>query len=99
MLLVISAKAVLANLSGIRDSKGRTSVDDDKRSGLPSTRMGGAVQFEYIPEGETVNQHYYVQLIKRLRLAFFRKRPKKRESRAWTLYVSRQCTGAHSTLC
>jgi len=46
--------------------------------------MEGAVQFEYTPEDETVNHHCYAQVLKRVRLAFCRKRPKKGESRAWT---------------
>jgi hypothetical protein len=48
--------------------------------------MEGAVHYEYVPEGETVNQHYCVEVLKRLRLAVCRKRPKKRESRAWALH-------------
>jgi hypothetical protein len=43
-------------------------------------------RYEYVPEGQTVNQHYCVEDLRRLRLALCRKRPKKRESRAWALH-------------
>jgi DNA-directed RNA polymerase subunit H (RpoH/RPB5) len=42
----------------------------------------GLVHCEYVPEGETVDQHHYVELLKRLTLAFCRKGPKKGESRS-----------------
>jgi hypothetical protein len=70
-----------------RFKEDRNSVDDGPRSGRPSTRMEGAVKYEYAPEGETVDQHYCVEVVKRQRLALCRKRPKKRESRAWALHV------------
>jgi hypothetical protein len=46
----------------------------------------GIVHHELVPEDQTVNQHCCVEIPKRLRLAVCRKRPKKRESRAWALY-------------
>jgi hypothetical protein len=39
--------------------------------------MEGTLHYVYVPEGETVNQHYYVEVLKRLRLAACFKRPKK----------------------
>jgi hypothetical protein len=48
--------------------------------------MEGIVHYEYVPENQTVNQHYYVEVLKRLRLAVCRKRPKKRQSCAWALH-------------
>jgi hypothetical protein len=75
-----------------RFKEGRTSVDDDPRSGRPSTSMGGAVHCEYVPAGEAENGHYYVEVLKRLKLAVCRKRPKKRESRTWA--VHHDCTSA-----
>jgi hypothetical protein len=48
--------------------------------------MEGIFHHEYVPEGQTVNQHFYVEALKLLRLAVCRKRPKKREYRAWDLH-------------
>jgi hypothetical protein len=47
--------------------------------------MKGTVRYEHAPESQAVNQDYCVEVLKRLRLAVCRKRPKKRESRAWVL--------------
>ena len=35
----------------------------------------GVVHYEYLPEGSTVNQTYYIEVLKRLRDAIRRKRP------------------------
>jgi hypothetical protein len=35
----------------------------------------GIVHFQFIPQGQTVNQAYYVEILKRLREAVCRKRP------------------------
>ena len=40
---------------------------------------------KYGREGQTVNQHYYVEVLKRLVLAVCSKRPDKRKSRAWAI--------------
>jgi len=37
--------------------------------------MEGIVHYEYIPQGQTVNQQFYLQVFKSLRLAVSRKRP------------------------
>jgi hypothetical protein len=39
----------------------------------------------FIPQGQTVNQQFYLQVLKRLRLAVSRTRAQKRGTRAWAL--------------
>jgi hypothetical protein len=46
----------------------------------------GTVHHEYFPEGGTVNQHYSVEFLKRLRLAINSKRPNIQESLACGLH-------------
>ena len=48
--------------------------------------MEGIVHYEYIPQVQTVNQQFYLQVLKRLRLAISRKRPQKRVAGAWVLH-------------
>jgi len=48
--------------------------------------MEGIVHYEYVPQGQTVNQQFYLQVLKRLRLAVSRKRPQKRAAGAWSLH-------------
>jgi len=44
------------------------------------------VHYEYVPQGQTVNQQFYLQVLKRLRLAVSRKRPHERVAGAWALH-------------
>ena len=48
--------------------------------------MEGIVDYEYVPQGQTVNQQFYLQVLKRLRLAVSRKRPQKRAAGGWALH-------------
>jgi len=48
--------------------------------------MEGIVHYEYVPQGQTVNQEFYLQILKHLRLAVSRKRPQKRAAGAWVLH-------------
>ena len=43
----------------------------------------GVVHHEYLPEGSTVNQTYYIEVLKRLRNAIRRKRPELWRSGDW----------------
>jgi len=46
----------------------------------------GIVHYEYVPQGQIVNQQFYLQVLKRLRLAFSQKGPQKRAAGAWALH-------------
>ena len=48
--------------------------------------MEGIVHYEYVPQGQTVNYQFYLQVLKCLRLAVSRKRPQKRAAGAWALH-------------
>jgi len=55
--------------------------------------MEGIVHYEYVLQGQTVNQQFYLQVLKCLRLTVSRKRPQKRAAGAWALHHD----NAHST--
>jgi len=69
-----------------RFEEGRTSDDDGPQYRLPSTRTEGIVHQEYVPEAQTVNRLYYVEVLKGSRVAVCCKRPKKQKSRAWAVH-------------
>jgi len=48
--------------------------------------MEGIVHYKYVPQGQTVNQQFYLQVLKCLRLAVSRKRPQKQAAGAWALH-------------
>jgi len=48
--------------------------------------MEGIVHYEYVPQGQTVNQQFYLQVLKCLRLAVSHKRPQKWAVGAWALH-------------
>jgi len=48
--------------------------------------MEGIVHYEYVPQGQTVNQQFYLQVLKRLRPAVSRKRTQKLAAGAWALH-------------
>lgn len=56
----------------------------------------GIVHHEYLPEGSTVNQDYYIEVLKRLRNSIRRKRPEMWESNNWLLHHDN--APAHSAL-
>jgi hypothetical protein len=56
--------------------------------------MDGIVHYEYVPQGQTVNQQFYLEVLKRLRPAVSRKRPQNRAAGAWALHHNN--TPAHT---
>ena len=56
----------------------------------------GVVHHEYLPEGITVNQTYYIEVLKRLRDAIRRKRPELWRSDDW--FFHHDNAPAHSAL-
>ena len=45
-----------------------------------------AVHYEHVPQGQNINQQFYLQVLKRLRLAVSHNRPQKRAAGAWALH-------------
>ncbi|UYV83495.1 hypothetical protein LAZ67_23001230 [Cordylochernes scorpioides] len=43
----------------------------------------GLVHYEFVPEGQTINQHYYLDILRRLREAVRQKRPEKWHQKNW----------------
>jgi len=74
-----------------RFKSGRTSIEDDPKSGQPSTSIDNdciekvlAVICQNIPRGETVNKEFYLHVLKRLRAAVRRrKRPEAWTNKTW----------------
>ena len=62
---------------------------------IVSFDMEGIVHYEYVLQGQTVNQQFYLQVLKHLRLAISHKRPQKRAAGAWALHHNN--APAHST--
>ncbi|UYV69143.1 hypothetical protein LAZ67_6002576 [Cordylochernes scorpioides] len=46
----------------------------------------GLVHYELVPEGQTINQHYYLDVLRRLREAVRQKRPEKWAKKNWLLH-------------
>ena len=46
----------------------------------------GIVHYEFVPDGETVNKHFYLNVLKRLRVAVRRKRPEALTNNTWMLH-------------
>jgi len=46
----------------------------------------GIVHYEFVPCGETVNKHFYLNVLKRLRVAVRRKRPEVWTNNTWMLH-------------
>ena len=72
---------------------GRTSIEDDLKSGRPSMSMDDdriekvlAVISQNVPRGETVNKELYLNVLKCLRVAVRRKRPEAWANNTWMLH-------------
>ena len=59
-------------------------------------QLSGNTDHEYLPEGSTVNQTYYIEVLKRLRDAIRRKRPELWRSGDW--FFHHDNAPAHSAL-
>ncbi|UYV77378.1 hypothetical protein LAZ67_15000787 [Cordylochernes scorpioides] len=46
----------------------------------------GLVHYEFLPEGQTINRHYYIDVLRRLREALRQKRPEKWHQKNWFLH-------------
>ena len=54
---------------------GHMEVEDDPRSGVTFFDKKGLFHHEFVPEGQTVNQHFYKQVLSRLHEWVWRERP------------------------
>jgi hypothetical protein len=72
-------------LNGICSKTVLISKSQTKTTIITFFDVKGIIRFEFILQGETVNQTYYVEMLKRLREAVSRKRPELRPS-DWILH-------------
>jgi transposase len=56
--------------------------------------MEGVVHYQYVPQGQTVNQQFYLQFLKNLRHPVSRRKPQKQVAGAWALH--RDSAPAHT---
>jgi len=56
----------------------------------------GLIHFEFVPQGQTVNQQFYLEVLKRLRDAVRRKRPELWRSGEWLLHQTMLPPTQHS---
>lgn len=90
-----------------RFNEGRESTEDDQRPGRPVTvstpamlivffDINGIVMTEWVPEGQTVNQTYYLSVLATLRERVCKKRPELWKNNSWILHQDN--APSHNTL-
>jgi len=86
--------------------QGRTSIEDDPKSGRPSMSMDDdrvekvlAVIRKNVPRGETVNNEFSLKVLKRLRAAVRRKSPEAWRNNTWMLHHDNAPAHASLLIC
>lgn len=69
-----------------RMKKARMSKSKFKAMLIVFFDIRGVVMVEWVPEGQTVNQHYYIEVLTRLRERVRKKRPDLWKSNTWMLH-------------
>jgi hypothetical protein len=63
------------SLSGINGSEGARMSKSQLKTLITLSHIKGVVHFELIPQGQSINQAYFVEILKLLGEAVCRKRP------------------------
>jgi len=53
---------------------------------MSNIKFRGIVRYEFVPTGQTVNQVYYLEVLKKLREKVRRKRPERFVNNSWILH-------------
>jgi len=69
-----------------RPKKARRSRSNIKTMAIVFFDIRGVVHHEYVPQGQTVNKEYYVEVLKRLRDRVRRARPEMFKEKSWILH-------------
>jgi hypothetical protein len=75
---------------------GKNAVEDSERSGRPSTSRTDENVENVVPPRQMVNQHYYLEVLKRLMEQFRRKRPERWRNQDWLLHYDNAPAHIHS---
>ena len=73
-------------LTSPRPKKARMSRSNVKVMLITFFDCKGIIHYEYVPNGQTVNKEFYLEVMKRLRHAVLRKRPQMWKDRSWTFH-------------
>lgn len=69
-----------------RSKKGRMSKSKFKAMLIVFFDINGIIMIEWVPEGQTVNQHYYLEVLAKLRERVRKKRPDLWKNKSWVLH-------------